>query len=117
MSMTKEGYISDFISQYVTCFMASAGFAPEISAADYIMLRRQALAEYMTQPELSDMTPHPDAGKNNLVHRPPMQQSVHEDTLPAPSETHPVQEPEDTSLDGTDTSDDELAILQALGDS
>lgn len=117
MPMTKEGYISDFISQYVACFMASSGFAPEISAADYIMLRKQALAEYMTQPALSDMTPHPDAGKNNPVQRPPVPQNAHEDAMPVPAKTHQDQEPEDTSLTATDTSDDELAILQALGDS
>lgn len=44
--MDKETYITNFIETYVSCIRKATGISPEISAADYILLRRQAISEY-----------------------------------------------------------------------
>lgn len=49
--MNKEDYISNFIAAYVSCVKTSTGISPEITAADYIQLRRQALLEYCQTPD------------------------------------------------------------------
>lgn len=49
--MDREDYISKFISSYVSCISAATGISPEVSAADYILLRKQAILEYLNRSE------------------------------------------------------------------
>lgn len=114
--MDKEGYITDFISHYISCYQTSSGTSPEISVADYIALRKQAVSEYMAQSRISEkpsdyddqrvtaQKPHIQKGPSQPVQNPePMQREVYREW-----------DEEDASLPATAA--DELAILRGLGE-
>ncbi len=57
--MDKERFISNFIANYVSCVKTSSGCFPEISAADYILLRKQALLEYNPSEDMAVLPDDP----------------------------------------------------------
>lgn len=112
----KESYINDFISQYAACFNSITGFSPEISAADYILLRKQALAEYIAQPGSAQKPPDHGGNHNrNPDPSPPVQLQSKQEAIPTQLEDHEREQANNPPSTAT-KEEDELAILQSLRD-
>lgn len=117
--MDREGYITDFISHYISCYQSSTGTSPEISVADYISLRKQAVSEYMAQARISKKLPDYDDHRDMTAQKPHTQQKPShpvQDLAPAQQETYQENDEEDVSPAAPAAEADELAILRGLGE-
>lgn len=113
--MGKDDYIRNYISDYINCVRASTGISPEISASDYIMLRKQALLEYPQQTYLTEKPP--DAQEKDRYMPPPKQavQPMQERITAHPeADTGQIQEEERNNPAALTAEEEELAILQSL---
>lgn len=105
--MDKETYISSFIAAYVSCVRASTGLSPEITAADYIQLRRQALLEYVPK---SDGVPKINSSRTIIQEKAVEVENDLHRNITAEQITERI--PQAVKPD----EDAELAILRSLGE-